>query len=514
MWGLVMVNQTITSSEMRALEMNSEYFGLSRLQLMETAGRNVAEEIASRFKAKKTKIAIFCGPGGNGGDGFVAARHLSCLGFIVEVVLAVKASNIADDSARCNWYALQPLKNIIKIHQVYDSALIPEIKAHVAVDALLGVGLKGKLRPPILQFVEKINAMESYRVSVDIPTGIEADSGDILGDAVRADLTITFYKAKPGLIKVKQYAGEVVVKDIGLPPVFERFAGPGDVPLAVKRRFPEAHKGTFGRLLVVGGSDVFSGAPALVAMAALRVGADLVIIAAPEKTAYSISSMSPALITLKLKGKHLSSGNISALKEHLMAATAVVVGPGLGLHGETKEAILELVELMEERGTPMLLDADGLKIFADFKRKVDFPLVLTPHAREYEILTGKKMPKDLEERAEEVQKTARKMGATILLKGAVDIISNGDKVKFNFTGNPGMTVGGTGDVLSGVVGGLLAMGADSFRAAVAGAFVNGAAGDFVSAETGYHMVPIDLLDWIPHVMDEPMSHLEVRKYFG
>jgi hydroxyethylthiazole kinase-like uncharacterized protein yjeF len=506
-----MVDETITSPEMRALEINSEYFGISRLQLMETAGRNVAEEIALRFKPKKTKVAIFCGSGGNGGDGFVAARHLNCLGFEVEVILAGKASNIGDDSARCNWLALQPLKNVLNIHEVYDSTLIPNVKAEVAVDALLGIGLKGKLRPPVLQLVEKINAMEAFRVSVDVPTGINSDSGEVLGNTVKADLTVTFYKAKPGLFKAREYTDKIVVKDIGLPPEFEKFAGPGDVPLAVKPRPPEAHKGAFGRLLVVGGSDVFSGAPALVALAALRVGVDVVSVVAPERTAYAISSMSPALITIKLKGKHLSSSNLSTLKEHLEAATAIVVGPGLGLHRETREATLELVELVEEAGTPLLLDADGLKAFADFKRRVNVPLVLTPHSTEYEILTEKKLSNDFEGRVEEVRKTARKLGATIVLKGPVDVVSDGEKVKFNFTGNPGMTVGGTGDVLSGVIGGLMAMGTNSFRAAVAGAFINGAAGDFVRAETGYHMVPTDLLDWIIHVIDDPMSHLEVRK---
>nr|AHM02004.1 carbohydrate kinase [uncultured miscellaneous Crenarchaeota group] len=503
--------ETITSPEMRALEINAEYYGVSRLQLMETAGRNVAHEIASRFKPKNTRVAIFCGSGGNGGDGFVAARHLTCLGFEVEVILAGKTSNISDESANSNWLALQPLRNTLIISEVYDSKLIPDVAAEVAVDALLGVGLKGKLRPPILQLVEKINEMEVFRIAVDVPTGINSDSGEVLGNAVKADLTVTFYKAKPGHAKAREYTGELVVRDIGLPPEFERFAGPGDVPLAVKPRLPEAHKGTFGRLLVVGGSNVFSGAPALVAMAALRVGADLVSVAAPEKTAYAISSMSPALITIKMKGKHLSYNNLSNLKEHLESATAIVVGPGLGLHSETKDAIRELVEMVEKTGTPLLLDADGLKAFAEFKRKAELPLVLTPHVREYEILTGRKLPNESEERAEEVQRAARKFGATVLLKGPVDVISNGVEIKFNFTGNPGMTVGGTGDVLSGVVGGLLAMGADTFRAAVAGAFINGAAGDFVRAEKGYHMLPTDLLEWIPHVMGDPMSHLEVRR---
>ncbi len=506
-----MVTETVTTPEMRALETNAEYFGISLLQLMETAGRNVAEEIAARFNPKKTKVALFCGAGGNGGDGFVAARYLTCLGFKVEVILAGKASTITSESAQRNWIALQPLRNIICIKEVTDSTLIPDIQADVIVDALLGIGLKGKLRPPILQLVEKINTIDAFRVAVDVPTGIDSDSGNVLGNAVKANLTVTFYKVKPGLVKAREQTGEIAVKNIGLPFELERFTGPGDVHLAVKSRYPEAHKGTFGRLLVIGGSNIFSGAPTLAAMAALRTGVDIVTIAAPEKTATVISSMSPALITIKLKGKHLNSSNLSALKGPLESATAVVLGPGLGLQTETKEATEQIIEQVEKTETPLLLDADGLKAFAEFKRTVKSPTVLTPHAREFEILSGKKLPNDLEQRAEKVQKRARRLGATILLKGPVDVISDGGRVKFNFTGNPGMTVGGTGDVLSGVVGGLLAQGADSFTAAAAGAFINGAAGDFVVAEKGYHMIPTDLLDHIPRVMDDPMCHLEVRR---
>lgn len=496
---------------MRAIETNAEYYGISLLQLMETAGRNVAEEIASRFNPKRTKVAIFCGSGGNGGDGFVAARYLTCLGFKVEIILATRASNIAHESAKSNWIALQPLRNIIKIREVKDSSLIPDVKADVVVDALLGIGLTGKLRPPIKQIVEKINSIDAFCVAVDVPTGINSDTGEVLGNAVKANLTVTFYKAKPGLTTTKDYTGEVVVKNIGLPQELEGLAGPGDVTLAVKPRNPDAHKGNFGRLLVIGGSNTFSGAPALAAMAALRTGVDIATIAAPEKTATTMASMSPALITTKLKGKHLNTNNLSALKEELESATAVVLGPGLGLHNETKEAVKEIIEQIEETGTPLLLDADGLKAFAEFKRKLDCPLVLTPHGKEYEILTQTKLPKDLEGKAENVRKMAKKLGATILLKGPVDVISNGVDVKFNYSGNPGMTVGGTGDVLSGIVGGLLAMGADPFCAAVAGAFVNGAAGDFVAVEKGYHMIPTDLLEWVPYVIDDPMSHLEVRR---
>ncbi|UCE57895.1 MAG: NAD(P)H-hydrate dehydratase, partial [Candidatus Bathyarchaeota archaeon] len=499
----------ITSREMRALEINSEYYGVSRLQLMENAGRRVADEIASRFEPKKTRIAIFCGSGGNGGDGFVATRHLTCRGFRVEVILAGKSCDIAKEETRRNWLALKALKDNIVLHEVYDSTLIPTVKAEVVVDALLGTGLKGALRPPIIQVVEKINEMDAFCVSVDVPTGINSDSGEVLGNVVKADLTITFHKTKPGLAEAKRFTGKLVVRDIGLPAEFEVLAGPGDASMVIKPRPPEGHKGDFGRLLVVGGSEVFSGAPALVALAALRAGVDLAYVAAPEKTAHAISCMSPALITLKLEGKHLNPRNTPAIKRILETSTAIVMGPGLGLHSETIEVVEEIVKAVEEERIPLVLDADGLKAFGEFKRKVDCPLVLTPHAGEYEILTGKKLPRNLQQRAEKVQKTARKLGATMLVKGSVDVISDGKRVKFNFTGNPGMTVGGTGDVLSGLVGTFLAQDTDPFEAAVAGAFINGAAGDFVRSEKGYHMIPTDLLEWIPRVMDDPMSHSKV-----
>lgn len=501
----------ITSREMRALESNSEYFGVSRLQLMENAGRSVVDEIASRFTPDKARVAIFCGLGGNGGDGFVAARHLTCLGFKVDVVIAGKPESIGNNEARKNWLALQPLKTTITLHHVYDSSELPNIEADVVVDALLGVGLKGTLRPPVLQIVRMINKMRAFCLSVDAPTGINSDTGAVLGKAVRADLTVTFHKKKPGLLKSKRYTGELVVKDIGLPPDFERFAGPGDASLVIGSRSPEAHKGEFGRLLVVGGSEVFSGAPTLVAMAALRTGVDLTQIATPQKTAYAISSMSPDLITIKLEGDHLNPRNVAVVKRYLEASSAVVMGPGLGLHSETRRAVEDIVNLIEEVKCPLLLDADGLKAFAEFKRKVSFPLVLTPHGGEYRILTGKEPPKELGERAAEVKKSAGDFRAVILLKGRVDVISDGERVKLNFSGNPGMTVGGTGDVLSGIVGAFLAQEADPFEAAVAAAFINGAAGDFVRREKGYHMVPTDIIDWIPRVMNNPMSHVEVRR---
>jgi len=504
------MSEVISSREMRALELNAEYFGVSKLQLMENAGHQVAYEIASRFKPDKS-IAIFCGLGGNGGDGFVAARHLTNMDFKVSVILAGKRENIFSKEALKNWEPLQHLREVISIYEVYDSSLALDITADIIVDALLGTGTKGKLRPPILQLVQKINALNAFKVAVDVPTGIDADTGEVLGDAVKANLTITFHKTKKGFEIARDYVGELTVKDIGLPKELEKFAGPGDVSLAVKPRKAESHKGDFGRLLVIGGSEIFSGAPALVALAALRTGVDLAYVAAPEQTAYAISAMSPDLITIKLEGKHLNLANIPFLKTYVEAVNAIVLGPGLGLHAETKEAVKALIDVAESAGKPLLLDADGLKAFAEFKRKLGMPSVLTPHAGEYAILTGKKLSENLKEKASEVQKASSELGTNILLKGPIDIISDGKRLKLNFTGNAGMTVGGTGDVLSGIVGAFLAQKVDCFEAAVAGAFVNGAAGDFAFSDKGYHMVATDLLEHIPNVLNDPMSHLMVRK---
>ena len=508
-----MNKDTITSREMRALEQNAEYFGVSPLLLMENAGHCVACQIASRFKPEKS-VAIFCGPGGNGGDGFVVARHLRSKGFKPQVFLAGKAGQITDGAAIENWKALEFVQDSIPRKEILDSSLLPEVEADIIVDALLGTGAKGNLRPPIMQLVKKINSVKAFRVAVDIPTGIDADTGQVMGEAVKADLTITFYRSKNGLNKAKRYVGELIVAGIGLPSDFESYVGPGDVLAIKESRLPDSHKGDFGRLLVIGGNETFSGAPTLVAMAALRTGVDLAYLAAPERTAYAISSLSPDFITIKLQGTHLNPENLPQLKEHVKNSNAVVIGPGLGLHEETSDALRKLISMIEQAGKPLLLDADGLKAFSDFKRKLKVPLVLTPHAEEFAILTGEKAGNTLSEKISAVKKAANDLKAVLLLKGHVDVISDGNSTKLNFAGNPGMTVGGTGDVLSGVVGAFMAQNKDPFEAAAAGAFVNGAAGDFVYKEKGAHMVASDLFKWIPHVLDDPMDHLQVRNSVG
>jgi len=506
-------NSLITSREMRALEVNAEYYGISQLQLMENAGRNIAEKTISLFSNSKN-VVVFCGLGGNGGDGFVAARHLLTAGYNVSVILAGRSRDINHEAALKNWEILQSIQDKIALTEIADSSVTPKVSADIIIDALLGTGTKGKIKPPIFQMVDYINSLDGFKIAVDVPTGIDSDTGEVLGTAVKADLTVTFYKSKAGLQKAKKYVGELVVTDIGLPTELERYVGPGDVNLVKVLRSPTAHKGDFGRLLVIGGSEVYSGAPTLVSFGAMRTGVDIVYLAAPLKTAYAISSMSPDLITIKLDGNNLKPSNMETLKPYLSTVTAVAMGPGMGLNPETADFVKLCVEEVERAGKPLLLDADGLKAFSKFKRPLTVPLVLTPHAGEYAILTGEILPENQEDRALAIQKTAKKLDAVVLVKGHVDYICDAERVKLNFTHNPGMTVGGTGDVLSGIVAGLMAQKVNPFEAAVAGTFVNGAAGDFAANELGFHLVATDIIDWIPRVLDDPMSHLKVRKSGG
>jgi len=473
---------------------------------MENAGRSVADLISARF-GTGSSVVVYSGTGRNGGDGMVAARHLAGRGFKVTLRLVGNSKTITDSVVRPNWYALKSMTASVNVEECGDSSLLSKTQSDVLVDAVLGTGAKGKLRQPMLRAVQVINESGGFKVAVDVPTGIDSDSGDTLGDAVRANLTVTFHGSKPGLGKAREFCGEINVVDIGIPPEASIYAGPGDVEAVRIRRPAGAHKGQFGRLLVIGGDGTFSGAPALVALAAYRTGTDLVFVAAPEKTAQEISSMSPNLITLKLAGENLAPGHGRILREHIEKATAVVIGPGLGAKASAAAGVRHILLVVNQLKKPVLVDADALKALGVIrKRTFQSSAVLTPHAGEFSAIAGKAPSHDLKTRMNEVRTMADKAGGVFVLKGDTDVVSDGEHVRLNRTGNPGMTVGGTGDVLAGIISGLMAQGVGSFQAAAAGAFINGAAGDLAEEELGFHLTATDLLEHIPKVMNDPMCH--------
>lgn len=481
---------------------------------MENAGSRLTEEILKR-NFPEDRVTIFAGTGNNGGDGFVAARKLLNHDIEIDLVLLGRPRDITSSEARGNWQVLTQMEEDIDFYIIRDSKNIqdlPEREPEVLVDALLGTGIRGDIREPVATAVEFINQQDAYTVGVDVPTGLDPETGEVHQNSAKCDLTVTFHDIKSGLEKAdEEYTGEIVISDIGIPKAAERKAGPGDVWMAIPPRQIGSHKGQNGRLLIIGGGSQYVGAPALTGMSALRSGTDLVTIAAPSDVAKILNSFSPDLITSHLPGADLDSEALPIIEQELDKATGVVMGPGLGMTPDTKSAIIDIMKIISNdySEVPVLLDADGLKIVSknpELLRKTNS--VLTPHAGEFKILSGSELPKENRKRSTKVSEVADDLDSPVILKSHTDICAApGGKVVLNDTGNPGMTVGGTGDVLAGIIGGLLSRGADPFRAGVAGAFLCGLAGDLCNQDMGYEFTASDVKDKIPIAISE------VREYW-
>jgi NAD(P)H-hydrate epimerase len=418
------------------------------------------------------RVAVYAGSGNNGGDGFVAARHLR--GFDVEIFLAGEPKT---EIAQKNFEILK--KAGYKIQKVSES------DAEIIVDALLGTGITGRPREDYERAIEIINSSKAFRVAVDVPSGLNADTGEY-EIAVKADLTVTFHKMKPGIIKARDICGEVVVRDIGIPEAFERICGVGDV-VATYKRFEDAHKGMHGRVAVIGGGD-YTGAVAFASLSAYHSGADIVITAVPESIKSIVAGFSPNLIVRGLKGEKITPRNLREAEEIVRKCDVAVIGMGVGENPEFKEFVEELLKSCRKA----VLDAEG--ITGNIPEGVE--CILTPHRGELKKNFGAE-PKD-------VQRVARETGAVILLKGKEDIITDGQRTKVNRTGNAGMTVGGTGDVLAGMCGALFCLD-DAFHSACASAFVNGYAGDLCLEKYGYNFTSMHLIEMLPEAFRRCLS---------
>jgi hydroxyethylthiazole kinase-like uncharacterized protein yjeF len=502
----------ITAEEMAALDENCGFYGLIPLQLMENAGAQLATEIQKRFERKENtaKVTILAGKGNNGGDAFVAARHLH--EFEVKILLIGRSKDLRTEEARRNWRILN--ESGFDTEEITDSSRLKAASTVFSdsdgvVDAIFGTGVRGTIREPEATAIDLINSAKPHAVvvAVDIPSGLDPDTGEA-GNAVKADLTVTFHKAKQGVIKkvAAGYVGELVVADIGIPEAMGQLAGPGDVRQVLKRS-ARSHKGDNGRVLIVGGGPFF-GAPTLAALAALRTGADWVTIAAPRSVSAIISSLSPNLIVHPLSSDVLTEKDVSVVVDLAKRHDVVVIGMGLGAAEETKRAAKLIIA--DKASKNVVVDADGfyglqLPIEAEDKR-----VIVTPHAGEFSkmLIAGKQgaaavPPEDqMEERMNFVREFSERNSVVTLMKGPTDIISDGSRMKLNKTGNAGMTVGGTGDVLAGQVGAFFAVTTEPFKAATAAAFVNGAAGDLAFEEKGYGLIATDVIENIPKVTKE------------
>ncbi len=500
--------EPLSTLEMRVLELNAQYLGVSLSMLMQAAGREVARVVTDHEKGvDRKRVVILCGGGGNGGDGMVAARHLHEAGATVDVYLIGSEHSISSEDTRFNWSILKNLDGI-PVHTLRTESAVRDCEAlraaDILVDAMLGFGLRSPLREPILSAVRAFNAAGGRKYAIDVPTGINADSGEVLGEAVRADVTITLHAPKPGLLKAGEYVGELVVVPIGIPPEAYTICGDGDLWVFNRPRKSMSKKGDYGRVLVVGGSNVFSGAPALSALGALRTGADLVSVVAPEPVVGAIRSFSPNLMVRSTGTTVLSPDCVDVVLDAARANDVVAIGPGLGRDDTTVRAVRQIVGTLTAEGTLMVIDADGLKAIAGSGLRLDpETVILTPHWGELGILLGDDLgpADDIDNRVEHAVQGAREYNSTVLLKGPIDVIASPDgRHKLNKTGVPAMTVGGTGDVLTGICAALLARGRGAFLAASAAAFISGLAGEIAHSQLGDHITATDCIGQIPEAM--------------
>ncbi len=472
--------------EIHVLDRNSEYHGVPTIRLMENAGEAVADVIQKKMDLKGKKVLVLCGMGNNGGDGFVAARYLSesCK---VTVVLAKKVEDIRSGIATKNYARIEDELEVIESA----ANLGRHIRnADIIVDALLGIGVSGKIREPYRSMIRKVNASKKPVVSIDVPSGMGTDL------AIRPAITVALHDKKEG--QTKENSGQMIVKKIGIPEEAETYAGPGELvfyPIPEE----ESHKGDNGRVLVIGGGP-FTGAPALVGLAAYRIGADLVHIACPKNVHDVVASFSPSFIVHPLSSDHLVPEDVGGIVKMSKNVEAIAIGPGLGTEKETLEAVRDIIGTID---LPYSIDADGITAVAQDKSCLkNRSGVLTPHSNEFKRLSKSKLGKSQNLQVKQVAALAKSTGFTILKKGSTDIISDSKRTKLNDTGNPAMTVGGTGDVLAGIVAGLLSKGVEPFNAARMAAFTSGYAGDLAFRKRGYGLMPMDVVKQIPNVLKE------------
>jgi NAD(P)H-hydrate epimerase len=485
----------IPSAEVRVLDGNAAALGVPVRALMERAGRAVAERVDAAAPAG-SRVFVLVGAGNNGGDGLVAARYLS-RNHKVTVVTPVEAGAFHSEAARDAWRELPDSidRRTVKNAAEVAAALGSPGGAGVLVDALLGVGLRSDPRGPVADLIEAANRLGLRTFSVDVPSGMGTNR------AIHASETITFHDIKEGMSEAN--CGRISVVDIGIPKEAVQFTGPGELTLFPKPA-PDQHKGEGGSVLILGGGP-YTGAPAVAGLAALRSGADLAILLVPRRAWAVVASYSPNLIVRPLNADELNledPSNRVALNTWLKKADAVVVGPGAGQFDSTRAAIRSAVLRATEEGLPVVADADALAALAEAPELLGPNVVVTPHAREFEVLFGEALPppSDIEARAEVASRHARKTRATILVKGPVDIVADPDRVKRNATGHPAMSVGGTGDALAGIVGCLLAKGLRPFDAARLGAYISGRAGEIAAEEKWMGLVATDVVDAIPRVL--------------
>lgn len=501
--------EILTGSQMREADRRAiGGMGIPGILLMENAGRAVADALLDDYpEATRVGVAVVCGKGNNGGDGFVAARRLLERGVAAHVVVLASTADLKGDAAT----ACESARDSgVVVHEAPDAAGWVRQRDRVlargiVLDAMLGTGVTGGARGLVAKGIDDLARAGARIVSIDLPSGVDADSGAVEGPAVRAERTYTLARPKAGLVlgDAAALAGAWRVLDIGIP---DEAIGSTDlewldavaVRSLVPRRALESHKGTYGHLLVVAGSRGKPGAAVLCARGALRSGVGLVTVATGREAQPLVAVQQAEVMT------EAASSAPAALKL-LATRDALAIGPGLG----TTAAARALVEgTLKGRKVPAVLDADGLNAFAKEKKKAlrlragRHPLVITPHPGEAGRLLGCSAAEIQADRPGAARRLAAATGAVVVLKGHRTVVADpGGALSFNASGNPGMASGGTGDVLTGAIGAFLSRGLGARDAARLGVFAHGDAGDRAAEVRGQEgMIATDLLEALPEAL--------------
>jgi NAD(P)H-hydrate epimerase len=499
--------------------------GIPSIVLMENAGRSVADVIEEEVGTVSGRlIYIICGKGNNGGDGFVVARHLYNRGAKVKIFLVAKASQLKGDPKTNHavlWKSLREHKSstLQILEKTNVQTLRRQPRPDVVVDALFGTGFSGAVRGQYSEIIEWMNDCGAKRVAVDIPSGVNADSGKVESVAVAADITVTMGLRKVGLLvhRGRVCSGRIHVADIGIPKMVYEHSGirtwyvqRADVRRMLPRRPLDAHKHSVGKIFVLAGSRGLTGAAVMSCNSAMRAGAGAVVLGVPSSLLPVVTKKLTEVMANPLAETDEQSVSRTAMPEisrFIKWADLVVVGPGLGRNKETEEVILELIETTMK---PLLIDADGLNALAVNpkvlkKRKAE--TILTPHTGELSRLTGLPTAQIEEDRIDVARNQSRILKSYLVLKGAPTVVGTpSGEIFINSTGNPGMATAGAGDVLTGTIAALWGQHLTAVEASVCGVFLHGFAGDLAKEKYGeMGLTATDIIEALPRAINKTLS---------
>lgn len=496
----------------------TEDYGIPSILLMENAGLQVVDAALTLLGEAGSRITIICGIGNNGGDGLVATRHLCNSGYQVTCLLIGEPSRLRGDTLT-NYIILERIgQKPIAITEEMELQLVAEkiLDSHLIVDALYGTGFSGELTGISGQVVKLINRASAKVLAIDIPSGLEANNGRAKELAVQADWTVTMALPKLGLLMpaAAPYVGRLTVADISIPlPLIHasqlkvNLITSDQVRQCLPSRALDSHKGDYGRVLVVGGCPDMTGAIVMASQGAMKMGTGLLTAALPEPARALVAVQLPQATTMALpatKEGQIAETALTPLLAALQQATAGVIGPGMSRYKLGEELVTQIIR---HTPVPLVLDADALNLLADnlkVLKAASAPLILTPHPGEMARLTGQSVSAIEEQRIESACNFASEHGVVLVLKGSRTVVATPDgEVFINTTGNPGMACGGSGDVLAGMIAGLLAQGLPVATAAWAAVHIHGRAGDLAAEELGQRsMSALDLIQALPQVFKE------------